>query len=427
VGTGSCASTACHQGSGPRGSVGSEYTTWITSRDKHARAYEVLFNPKSKTIIRNLNRGGEEAPRFKPAHDEPFCLNCHVLPAYKQAKLGPRFSREDGVGCESCHGPAERWLSEHYRPEWRQKTITEKIDLGFWDTKSVLGRARGCVDCHVGAPGIDVNHDLIAAGHPRLNFEFGAYHALMPRHWDAQKDRAAYADLEARIWAVGQVVSAEAALNLLTWRAEEAERDPKRQPWPEFAEYDCFACHHGLRAKSWRQDKKHYGKRRPGALTWGNWYTALLPEAAGASTEMDTAKIRKAMEMPYPDRLTVRDAAKSLRNRLDVWPERLARQPPAEARDLLLRLKRLARQEGRRVESWDEATQLYLALAAHHHAVSDLGGRAALLPEWRGLLRELANPLQFPQGFDSPKSVDEGRGAEAVRARLEQLKRLGSR
>jgi hypothetical protein len=274
---------------------------------------------------------------------------------------------------------------------------------------------------------MDVNHDLIAAGHPRLNFEFGAYHAIMPRHWDARKDRAAHADLEARIWAVGQVVSAEAALNLLTWRAEEAVRDPNRQPWPELAEYDCFACHHDLRAKSWRQDKDHYGKRRPGALPWSGWYTVLLPEVAGGSTLMDTAKLRKAMEMPYPDHPTVRDAARSLRNRLDGWPEKLARQPPAEARDLLLRLKRIARQEGRQVESWDEATQLYLALAAHHHAVSDLGGRAALLPEWRGLLRELANQLQFPQGFDSPKGFDEGRGAGAVRARLDQLKRLGSR
>src|SRR5262245_47556303 len=43
-GTSSCASAACHGNTGPPGSKGCEYTTWV-SDDKHARAYEVLFDP----------------------------------------------------------------------------------------------------------------------------------------------------------------------------------------------------------------------------------------------------------------------------------------------------------------------------------------------------------------------------------------------
>jgi hypothetical protein len=33
-----------------------------------------------------------------------------------------------------------------------------------------------------------VDHDLIAAGHPRLNFEFNAYFESLPAHWDRRTD-----------------------------------------------------------------------------------------------------------------------------------------------------------------------------------------------------------------------------------------------
>src|SRR5262245_61355492 len=52
-GVGSCASTACHHGNGPRGARGSEYTTWA-NHDPHARAYSVLFDERSRTIQANL-------------------------------------------------------------------------------------------------------------------------------------------------------------------------------------------------------------------------------------------------------------------------------------------------------------------------------------------------------------------------------------
>ena len=52
-----------------------------------------------------------------------------------------------------------------------------------------LVQAQVCVGCHVGAPakdGVparDLNHDLMAAGHPRLIFELSSYQANMPPHW----------------------------------------------------------------------------------------------------------------------------------------------------------------------------------------------------------------------------------------------------
>ncbi|HEV8058888.1 MAG TPA: hypothetical protein VGP68_03395, partial [Gemmataceae bacterium] len=87
--------------------------------------------------------------------------------------------------------------------------------------------------------------------------------------------------MEVRAWALGQVLSAQAALELLATRASDTGR-----PWPEFAEYDCFACHHDLKSKSWRAAEQLHG-REPGTPNWGGWFTTLLPQAlaAGPATE----------------------------------------------------------------------------------------------------------------------------------------------
>src|SRR5262245_288048 len=131
-------------------------------------------------------------------------------------------------------------------------------------------RIAACTGCHVGAPrddinGLplrDVNHDLIAAGHPRLSFEYNIFLSNLPPHW-----RAGAAANDVRSWAVGQVTSLQQALKLLAYRA-----DPQNHaPWPEFAEYSCFSCHHDLAEPSWRQ-KQASSKRRPGSLLWSTWY-----------------------------------------------------------------------------------------------------------------------------------------------------------
>src|SRR5207244_645350 len=55
-GVGSCAAAGCHNANGPAGSEGSEYSTWA-GRDKHARAYEVLREPRSVEMVRKLGWG----------------------------------------------------------------------------------------------------------------------------------------------------------------------------------------------------------------------------------------------------------------------------------------------------------------------------------------------------------------------------------
>src|SRR3546814_3552105 len=62
-----------------------------------------------------------------------------------------------------------------------------------------------------------MNHAIMAAGHPRLTFEFAAYLAAMPRHW-LEKEKGPVMAL--RVWAAGQVAAAIRALELLE-RSEE--------------------------------------------------------------------------------------------------------------------------------------------------------------------------------------------------------------
>src|SRR5262249_22663831 len=108
-GVASCASTACHHAGGARGTARSEYTTWPT-HDPHAGAYAILFDPPARQIVRNL-----EGADAKPANANLLCLNCHVQPGLKalpeDGGRPTRFVLADGVGCESCHGAAEKWLT----------------------------------------------------------------------------------------------------------------------------------------------------------------------------------------------------------------------------------------------------------------------------------------------------------------------------
>jgi hypothetical protein len=372
IGAGSCSASACHNGNFAHGPTsGSEYTFWIT-RDPHARAYEALFDDRSKQIQKNLER-------TTPAHEEQRCLRCHVAPDYDVNKPPPHAPhiKRDGVSCESCHGPAKDWLALHHLADWRLQPALEKQRLGMIDTQSIGGRAHLCARCHIGAPGMNVDHDLLAAGHPRLHFELAAFHAHLPRHWPDAKDRVGRPDFEARLWAVGQVVSAQAALQLLADRAADT-----RKPWPEFAEYDCSACHHDLSAKS-------PGKRV--ALRWAD-LPALAPHALRLVKKQDAPAMADLLEriragMAKADRTAVERDARAAALRLDSVLDRdlPSRIPTHELLEAILAAK---------TSGADAATQADLAFAA-------LAPKPEELPlELRVSLRRRLRELNCPRPYD---------------------------
>lgn len=314
VGAGSCAASACHNANFAHGDRSSEYTHWIT-RDRHAKAFEILFDERSRAIQKNLGQS-------TPATNDARCLKCHVTPEWEPAiEVKTPHLRSDGVSCESCHGPAGGWLQHHHLASWRTLSAAEKKRRGMRDTETISGRAQLCATCHVGSPGLEVDHDLIAAGHPRLAFEFTAYHASMPRHWPDVKDRDAgahrrgRADFEARAWVIGQLASAHAALQLLADRAGD-----RKNSWPDFARQDCAACHHTLRVPSvWQPRPGKIGDAR-----WSEWELALVPRALQAcGAEMTVLnEFQAARASGWRDRgkaaAAARIAADSLKRLLDA-------------------------------------------------------------------------------------------------------------
>jgi len=389
AGTASCSGRACHGGLEPaagreRTLSLDEYTKWLGA-DKHAQAYQDLFGERSLRIAKNLG--------ITHAHLADRCLACHVNPlaAEPMASDLTRAERTFGVGCESCHGSAEKWRDPHTAKGWNPQKSHE---YGMIDVADPLALAPRCTGCHVGAPrgteapvDRDVNHDLIAAGHPRLSFELTAYLANLPPHWNTSKRKAT----EVQTWALGQVLCGQAALRLLAFRAQQA----KTAPWPEFAEYDCFACHHDLGQPSWRQ--KGYGKRPPGALPWSDWYVGMprLLAGNGSVVAKQLEELRKEMEMPLPNAEAVAKRAFGLAGPLDKLRDRVMMKfDPKDLRDLLWPFSKEQPETARM--NWDTGEQVYLALWVMSQKPGD--------PKFLQALRAIDGaPRGLVKGFESPK------------------------
>ncbi len=435
VGSASCAAAACHGGDGSGQSWQSSYSTWA-QKDAHAGAFTVLYNAESRLMAKNLGLK-------VPAHQAKVCLACHAT-VVDQSLLAEHhgFDPLDGVSCESCHGPAEKWFGPHVQADWAGQTMAQKQALGYVNTENLFRRAEMCVSCHVGAPGRDVNHDLIAAGHPRLNFEYSAFMANMPPHWSRKHDTEANSPtLEAQVWAIGQVVSARAAIELLENRSA-----TQKPAWPEFSEYDCFACHHNLSVESWRQARSFgddgyrlgFGRfRQPaGSYSWGSWSLPLIPaltnELAGpmAVEQIVTAieDLRQEMIRPYPRTDEVQKLTKPLKEQLGRLETVLGdKQMSADVIRKLL--THLAADDGGQIltkRNWDAATQVYLAAVALHIGYHESQGLPPAPTDGEngilGTLTEIRDALEFPRHYESPETFS-GKRIETINERLSRLQK----
>jgi hypothetical protein len=425
VGNISCAASACHNAGGPKGTRGSEYSTYINV-DPHAKAFQTLSKPESRGMHEKLARAFPDLARHKDAAHNPLCLDCHGMGGKEPERL-----QSDGVGCERCHGPAGTWISTHY-----VDTFRPRLDPCFHDLRSdLVERAAVCTKCHVGDANQEVDHVLIAAGHPRLRFEYGAYYANYStryRHWADLGEKSRDPAFEVRSWMLGQLVSARAALELLVARASVPE---KSSNWPEFAEYDCAACHHGLQTPSPRQKQSLNlaGKRRAGDLPWGTWYYPLLPtlapdtNAVSRELKLTLDELHRLMRLRYPPPAAVTAQARKAIGLLDKAIVSAREAKITEPR-LAALMKDLAGRTDLVDNGWDGGTQVYLALAALHQARGDGNPRFKATSPLRKPLIDIRKGLQhaFEPGaralYDTPnaygKKLDQiFKGLAAVRGK----------
>lgn len=236
------------------------------------------------------------------------------------------------------------------------------------------------------------------------------------------------------MWTVGQVVTAQRSLELLSQRAELAKETPAK--WPELAEWNCFACHHDLQSTSWWQSKDA-AKRPRGSFGWNAWPYAMLDPLArqnlGLKSDVpqsELEKLRARFAKPILPADAISHEATAAAQRLRIAAERFNH---ADAATNVLSPKSLVAlrfafvtDEGPNLISrdWDSATQLFLSLNALQHAIV---ASTETDPEHdrqiQSVLDSMNETLNFQPGLRSPRDFA-AQPIERLQADLQRLQKL---
>ncbi|MBI2681204.1 MAG: hypothetical protein HYX25_09400 [Candidatus Solibacter usitatus] len=389
--TGGCASSNCHGGTSVLAEkdsriLGNEYSIWF-ARDKHSKAYSVLDNDRSKRIAEILNLGN--------AQKAQKCLVCH-------AAGSPPNSISDGVACEACHGPAEKWLGPHTQPN----SHATSVQNGMVDQSNLRTRTANCLSCHLGNKERVVDHEMIAAGHPDLVFELDTFGAAQPMHYREPKPSPGNSLPRVRVWAVGQASALAQGMTLLAGHAT--------SNWPEFSDLECYQCHHDLRAASWRIQRGYAG-RKPGSLQVNIARFEILRKLAAQSAgdrssalDAGLAQVTSLVATRLADGAAIAQAAANVAKQADDLAERFARQDfdAAAARALVKAISGdAARIAGAGVHSAEQATMSLDALA------SAIAGNR---PDFQKAIAKLYDYLEHPSTYQPAEFAAQFRQVAAM-------------
>ena len=364
-----CSATACH--GGPRAGVtatgalrGSEYPLWLES-DPHARSWRTLCGDKSVAILTRLEILKDGRIVDQTGFDN--CLACHnSTQHFNESRTSERIT--EGIGCSSCHGPDQLWRAAHVQRDW---SSTAALSSGFAQTKNMLTRARLCATCHVGDRDRDMNHDIIAAGHPALHYEFSTYHRRLPKHW--RSGAASNEDDDAHTWLVGQLASLDAFLTLLESRAEANDAESQ---WPELSSFDCSSCHQRL------TNEAYTAAPRAPNLTLSQWHRFGVQQLLTWRSQQTTFNsndqeflaalkdLERLVKTPGVNAQAAQQASRRTRQALDRWlagPDGSATENPilnGFNSQNLYDMVALAGADQAAGSSWESAAQFYLASVA---------------------------------------------------------------
>ncbi|MEI7687276.1 MAG: multiheme c-type cytochrome [Planctomycetota bacterium] len=392
-----------------------ESNIW-SQHDKHKDAARVLKNERSKQIAAIMKLPADLT-------NEPRCANCHgvyIDPAREKELIHEdTFQGDDrlasGVSCVACHGPIAEWVNEHAAPlpkkKWATRSRDEKAqEFGLRDLWDPVERAQVCFSCHIGniKEGKFVSHEMYAAGHPPLpSIELTAFSEAMPAHWESLTQKAARAleggekarngaaflkaaygmDAKAmrmeqtRLVALTSLVALRDSVRMMgEFAAESLKPKALDATWPELAFFDCYACHHDLKTKSWRLERGYQGK--PGRPTVRPW---SYPLALAADRLIDPPTLDPALKswnavfqnVPFGDPRSVVAQAKALDLVLAKRIQALAAKPidRAVAERFALDIAEAAAKD---VHDFDSARQFAWALRTIATELQD-GGRYVLM------------------------------------------------
>ena len=113
---------------------GEQLKIWQGS--KHANAFKTLQTPEAQEIAKGMG--------IADASKSEKCLVCHASGYNVDAKmLDKKFSVEDGVQCETCHGAGSEYKSMKVMKS-REESV--KAGLKVWKNEEEIKAM--CVTCH---------------------------------------------------------------------------------------------------------------------------------------------------------------------------------------------------------------------------------------------------------------------------------------
>jgi hypothetical protein len=107
---------------------GKQFGKWTES--KHSKAFETLKGPEAAKVAKEKN--------IADASTSPQCLKCHSTAAMNAPELHAGITQEEGVSCESCHGPGSSYKSLNI-----MKDQALSLQNGL-----ILPSEQVCVKCH---------------------------------------------------------------------------------------------------------------------------------------------------------------------------------------------------------------------------------------------------------------------------------------
>ena len=120
------------------------------------------------------------------ARGDSLCMDCHgtIATARKSREV------QDGVSCQSCHGPAADYLEVHQEGDIalgaERPGFKKAVQNGMRDFRQREVRLRNCASCHY-----VTDPRLISSGHP-TGADFDIVKAMDEiRHWQRPADQAA--------------------------------------------------------------------------------------------------------------------------------------------------------------------------------------------------------------------------------------------
>jgi hypothetical protein len=127
VGVKSC--KMCHN----KEATGKQFAVW--SEGPHAKAFETLASEDAVAKAKELELGNPQ--------EEPKCLVCHATAFPVMADLeNLKITMEEGVSCESCHGPGSGYKSKKVKKAVQAGEI-ERAAVGLIEPNEKV-----CVTCH---------------------------------------------------------------------------------------------------------------------------------------------------------------------------------------------------------------------------------------------------------------------------------------